>query len=165
MDTDDAFAAAPQGEAGAKPALVLLRIHTAARRFDAGGERLEEGMILLAQRVVGPAPLATLRDEAGFFEKLQLAADVGLRFAQNVHQLADAEAVGRHQQAATDPQAYAVTQRGEGTFNRDHILKVEYVNMGPTRQDPNASKASVRRRVDASRFVCDRGARGSHRAG
>jgi len=153
MDTDDAFAAAPQGEAGAKPALVLLRIHTAARRFDAGGERLEEGMILLAQRVVGPAPLATLRDEAGFFEKLQLAADVGLRFAQNVHQLADAEAVGRHQQAATDPQAYAVTQRGEGTINvgrgegRDHILKVEYVNMGSTRQDPNASMASVRRRV------------------
>jgi len=46
MDTDNAFAAAPQGEAGAKPALVLLRIHTAARRFDAGGERLEEGMIL-----------------------------------------------------------------------------------------------------------------------
>jgi len=128
-------------------------------------------MILLAQRVVGPAPLATLRDEAGFFEKLQLAADVGLRFAQNVHQLADAEAVGRHQQAATDPQAYAVTQRGEGTINvgrgegRDHILKVEYVNMGSTRQDPNASMASVRRRVGASRFVCDRGARRSHRAG
>ena len=81
------------------------------------------------------------------------------------------EAVGRHQQAATDPQAYAVAQRGEGTINdgrgegRDHILKVEYVNMGPPRQDPNASMASVRRRADASRLVCDRGARQSHQAG
>src|SRR5207247_2359141 len=139
---DDALTAAPQGDAGLEAPQVLLGIDAAARRLDAGSQRFEQGMLLLAQGVVDPAPLAPLLDEAGVLEQPQLATDVGLRLAQGVDELTHAQAVRLGHKAAADAQADAVAQRREGAIEvgrREgycHILKLEYGNMGRAVKPP-----------------------------
>src|SRR2546425_1670782 len=122
-------------------------------------------MLLLAQGVVDPAPLAPLLDEAGFLEQPQLAADVGLRLAQDVDELTDAETVRLGHEAASDAEADAIAQGREGAIEvgcregHCHILRLEYVHMG------RAVKSPGRPGNARFRLSCDRGARRCPAAG
>ena len=66
-------------------------VGAAADRLQATTDLLEEGMLGVLQLHVHPAPLALLLDQAGRFQQLQVAANVGLRNLERVHQLADTQ--------------------------------------------------------------------------
>jgi len=101
-------------------------------------------MVRVRELVVDPAALATLHDESCPLEQLQVAADVGLGLAGGIDQLTYAQAARRGEEAAREPHADAVPQRGEEAVGI-HIYN--FMNM---MSPVNPLGVSACRRVKAS---------------
>ena len=88
-------------------------------------------MAYLAQGVINPAAVATLLDQPGGFHQLEVAADVGLRFAEGVAKLADTKAAGGQEQAAGRAKTKAFAEGGKevAALRCCHFHIFQYMNM------------------------------------